>query len=820
MDQTEPGGEDAFFDELWQCVLEAFGLLDKVYCVVDELNSDQADFFLRRLVELGQMRPQAVKLRLEDRQTNKDIALFIEYRLRLAADISDDTTETIKKSIEDRVHPSFLYARLMLNGVLAKRKKETVDRAAVQDALLSLPPSMEAMYSQMLHGHSQAAGVPQERQLLILQLATHASRPLRLLEIATVLDFVNPTEDTAQYGNTKNMTRMSCGPLLVILEEETVSIIHHSFTEFLTDAGRREHGESFPVIDDQKTQEFMTLICVKYLPSGPLFSWEFVEPESYDEEGGAPTDIYKKRDAITQRKVLQLQYPFLAYALHNWYYHARRLTELSGEVRATLKLFMKADNQAFLAWIDATQRHHVSPLYIAAWTGMTSALTMFITPGQDLNDWIGTGQTPLITAAREGHADTVARLLKLGASPDESDDMGCKPLHYAARRDLPVTVQVLMDAGVSPLTPMTKKRMRPSHLDDKSLASGTLLRDASRNGCVESVHSMLLHLTEHDCKCSLRAAVNYKRPGLVKYLVDTAGIDVKSDFGGDLLLNAAWNLDLEIMELSGPLRFFLPCAAAHPRNKYLPPETIDKAFDLALGSGCDINARGVNGQAALHHCMSKGLPVVEKLLERGADAHANDDDGSTPLHLYKFSEQTIPALKVLLKYGATWGAVRVTDGLTPVHTCLSRLDRNSEVESVFPFVTHWDIPDRNGNSVFHSIVLQSAMDWSAARLKVLMDFLKRFGIDVNSPNYKGQTLPLVKGSEAEDIGNAFLAAGADIGARNYKGRTWWLRAIQKEGDRMGPEDIQSMLHLSANANVIYDAGNNALHLICRGRSPS
>ncbi|CEL03331.1 hypothetical protein ASPCAL04487 [Aspergillus calidoustus] len=80
---------------------------------------------------------------------------------------------------------------------------------------------METMYSQMLHDHSQVAGVPQERQLLILQLVTHASRPLRLLEIATVLDFLNKNEDRARHGDTENMTRMSCGPLLEILEDET-----------------------------------------------------------------------------------------------------------------------------------------------------------------------------------------------------------------------------------------------------------------------------------------------------------------------------------------------------------------------------------------------------------------------------------------------------------------------------------------------------------------------------------------------------------------------------------------------------------------------
>jgi hypothetical protein len=214
---------------------------------------------------------------------------------------------------------------------------------------------METMYSQMLDDHSQVAGVPQERQLLILQLVTHASRPLRLLEIATVLDFLNKNEDRSRHGDTKNMTRMSSGPLLEILEDVTVSIIHHSFTEFLTDTERAVSDGAFPVIDPHKTNKLMTIISVRYLLSGPLSSWEFVDPEPFEEEG-PPTDIYNKLDIQAQRNALQLQYPFLAYALNGWYYHARKLADLSEEVQTTLKSFMKSDNQTFLAWIDAVKQ--------------------------------------------------------------------------------------------------------------------------------------------------------------------------------------------------------------------------------------------------------------------------------------------------------------------------------------------------------------------------------------------------------------------------------------------------------------------------------
>ncbi|KAL3455216.1 ankyrin repeat-containing domain protein [Aspergillus heterothallicus] len=143
-------------------------------------------------------------------------------------------------------------------------------------------------------------------------------------------------------------------------------------------------------------------------------------------------------------------------------------------------------------------------------------------------------------AARAGHGNTVACLLELGASPDEPDERGFKPLHYAAMRDHHATAQILIDAGVNLLTPMTKERRHPSFLRAKPLAGGTPLGEASRNGCVESVRVMLPYLSSEDHRSSLRAVVTFDRGVLARHLVDAADLDMASKFGGDLMLIAAW----------------------------------------------------------------------------------------------------------------------------------------------------------------------------------------------------------------------------------------------------------------------------------------
>src|ERR1700712_4159870 len=121
----------------------------------------------------------------------------------------------------------------------------------------------------MLFDLSLRSQVPQPLQLVILQWVTHSSRPLRLLELATMLDSQNESDKARK--DTKSVVRAACGPLLEILEDETISVIHHSFTEFLIDPersariGTNNTHPQFPVIDSEETHKAMAFACLKYL---------------------------------------------------------------------------------------------------------------------------------------------------------------------------------------------------------------------------------------------------------------------------------------------------------------------------------------------------------------------------------------------------------------------------------------------------------------------------------------------------------------------------------------------------------------------------
>lgn len=110
-------------NEFWQDIEQALLSLPKVYCVIDalvEMDIDKQDFF-RHLVSLGSCRPSSTKIfmtsrplprieaylkdatilqvRLEHLEIDKDITLYVDYRLDRLSDMIPDLRDAVKHSI-------------------------------------------------------------------------------------------------------------------------------------------------------------------------------------------------------------------------------------------------------------------------------------------------------------------------------------------------------------------------------------------------------------------------------------------------------------------------------------------------------------------------------------------------------------------------------------------------------------------------------------------------------------------------------------------------------------------------------------------------
>jgi hypothetical protein len=416
-------------NELWQDLVQALQSVPKAYCIVDaldEMDNDKEEFF-QSLVDLGKQRPASIKVlmtsrplpriegrlkdpsilqvRLDQHSVDKDIAVYVDHRLNAHPNVNSELRSAVKHSIREKAQGSFLYTRLILDELLDHMKQMSPDIQYLQRSLDWLPASLEDMYNGMLLDHSLRSRVPQDLQLTILRWVTHSSRPLRLLELAAMLDSQDKSGNTGM--DTKAIVRAACGPLLEILEDETVSVIHHSFTEFLTDAGRKRRvvpgtvHPQFPIIDPSEAHSSMSLASVNYLTRGCFDDWKLQDHGGDDEED----DDYHCHSSQRQpQHTIKMQHPFLDYAINNWYIHAGKLENPDVTLFSTLDKFLKSGNHSFSCWLEMVWNNtrrisKVTPLHVAAWAGVSTYAQHVLGRGDEANGLDGKWRTPLSWAS-------------------------------------------------------------------------------------------------------------------------------------------------------------------------------------------------------------------------------------------------------------------------------------------------------------------------------------------------------------------------------------------------------------------------------------
>jgi len=179
----------------------------------------------------------------------------------------------------------------------------------------------------VLRRQAKSLGIDIKIQVFLLEMATHSSRALRLNELANALASCFPS---SMIPNTpKSLARSACAPLLEISEDETVQVIHHSFTEFLLDNDRTEteHTSQFPVLNPENVHKKLTIICLDYLRSGVLRPESVSEKDSKDDRSKEGSNDEEEIEPYDYREA-KLRYPFLEYAVKNWAFRKQRWDSL------------------------------------------------------------------------------------------------------------------------------------------------------------------------------------------------------------------------------------------------------------------------------------------------------------------------------------------------------------------------------------------------------------------------------------------------------------------------------------------------------------
>ncbi|CAG9983012.1 unnamed protein product [Clonostachys byssicola] len=832
-------------EDMWRDLRTALSSLPgNVFCIADALDEmDQGnDTFLQALGSLGQFMPAKVKVlitsrpvpsvegplrktsglhvRLQENLVDLDISNYVDLMLAKSS-IPEGDWKVIREAVPGRANGLFLYAKLAMDAFLEPG-------ADIKSVIGQLPVDLNALYTDLLNEHAKRSGVDPRVQHLILQVVTHATRPLRLLQLTDLVMVANPDENARTVKDTKSLIRAACGPLLEILADETVSVIHHSFTEYLKGTTRARDSSGYPVLSIGTTHAQLALACLHYLQSGCLDESEDAEEDNSSNES-------------TQRLQSRLKYPFLEYAAHNWYHHARQSdnaghsqTEINVQIRNFLSLEGKNRN-----WLPPS-RYELPKvlgsylhLHVPAETGLISyfreALANDVPASQKYRE------SALRRAAESGHASIVQALIAAGTEPDADDGAGLKALHHAAEKNHHEVVRVLLEAGVNPLTPKTKSEPWTGCIPRPGTRGDTPLMYACRNGHKETVKVLLEFIEDGEIKDRALGWVSGAgRSQIVTTILQDPGIDINAKSEGTtplwracassnastikslLLAGADPNIPCQPVSdsgsgiyLSAMDRIARPedpgrdstqayvIAAAHKKNPN--GEELSSVVSLLKQAGAKFHKRDWQGRTLLHLAVQSPF-LTAALLDVGVDANLKDENGETPLHN---DDIEVDCMTLLIEKGhADINATR-NDGKSVLMLYLSSYKSRAQQQlgKLFGYGPDCDVVDKEGNGPLHVFLNDSSPSLDT------IEELLRGGADVNLRNHKGQT-PLIysRYPPSEKVISRLLKAGADINAVDHNGATLLFRSVSSES-----KYLEMLLSQGASFNTQDFKGRSLFH---------
>jgi ankyrin repeat protein len=199
---------------------------------------------------------------------------------------------------------------------------------------------------------------------------------------------------------------------------------------------------------------------------------------------------------------------------------------------------------------------------------------------------------------------------------------------------------------------------------------------------------------------------------------------------------------------------------------------------ILLKHGADIEARDANDWSPLERATTKGdVELTRFLLEHGANVNAQDTRGRTPLYLA--SDWGKPALaQALLRHGADVKA-RNEDNQTPLH--------RAGVDEVAQILLEHGA-DANALETRNRTPLHLASkNGEAGVVRVLLEH----GVDANArdahnatPTHLASGADSYREEECLDIVRLLLQYGSDIHALDDEGQTPFMRATEKENQRI------------------------------------
>jgi len=300
----------------------------------------------------------------------------------------------------------------------------------------------------------------------------------------------------------------------------------------------------------------------------------------------------------------------------------------------------------------AANRYGVTPLSMAATGGDAAIVDRLLKAGADPNTTVADGETVLMLAARTGEVNVIRSLVARGAVVNAKENwMGETPLIWAAAENNVAAIHALVELGAdvnavsAPVKYPPQKPKDPSNYVSSAPPKGMWapLMYAARDGATDAALALV----------SLGADVNKRDSDGMTPLIE-AVINVHFDLAAKLLDKGA---NPNLADSSGMTPLFAAVDMRTPaweRSRPDPKETDNldcvDMMKVLLDHGANPNAALTGRLLQRYHAggsaaMGEGttplmraarydnLDMVRLLVERGANVHMTQKDGTTALML-------------------------------------------------------------------------------------------------------------------------------------------------------------------------------------------
>ncbi|KAH6973695.1 hypothetical protein BKA56DRAFT_676360 [Ilyonectria sp. MPI-CAGE-AT-0026] len=371
--------------------------------------------------------------RLEISAQKRDIRMFLDSHIsqqhRLSRHVRADPSlkEDIIGAIIEESQGMFLLAKLHVESLSQK-----FNRKEVRSSLKTLPPTLDATYSDALQRvYSQAPDSVEVAESVLFWVIC-AQRTLTMLELQHLYATRELSEGSAfdedDLPDAEILTSVCGGLIIVDAESQTVRPVHYTAQQYF------ERCHSKDLLDAKMS---LAKVSLKYLTL-PNFS------------GGVCTDD----KAMSQRLD---QYPFLDYAAKHWGSEVDQFD--TGSIWPSIQTFftnpvaLQVANQAWNIenarsgdWSQEYPRD-VPALVLASAFNLPKIIRQMVSDGHSTEGSGSDRETALIRSASFGHTENVRTLLELGASVNEHDYMQQTAVQRAAKGGKGSVVRVLLDGS-------------------------------------------------------------------------------------------------------------------------------------------------------------------------------------------------------------------------------------------------------------------------------------------------------------------------------------------------------------------------------------